>query len=97
MAFADGFAGLIGRQINSPSWLILGQRKSIAGTITMALVSLLVLLMIAICNDIPIDPLKILFLTTLAVGLEQISLWGIDNLTVPIGIAFAWNWMISLG
>ena len=97
MAFADGFAGLIGRQIKSPHWMILGQRKSVAGTITMALVGLLMLLLIAICNDMPIYPIKLIMITSLAVGLEQISIWGIDNLTVPISVAFAWNWMMNLG
>jgi len=45
--------------------------------------------------DAPYYPLRILAVTGLAVGLEQLSCWGIDNLTVPIGVAFTWSWMIA--
>ena len=43
MAFADGLAGLVGRSMTSPSWTVWQQRKSIAGTVTMGLVTALVL------------------------------------------------------
>ena len=43
MAFGDGLAGLIGRKVRSPNWLIWGQRKSIAGTLTMAVITLIIL------------------------------------------------------
>ena len=32
MSFGDGLAGLVGQNIKSPQWVILGQRKSLAGT-----------------------------------------------------------------
>ncbi len=96
MAFGDGLAGLIGRQIKSPSWKIWGQTKSIAGTATMAITGLIILTLLSKVIGLPIYPLKIIYVTFLAVGLEQISFWGIDNLTVPIGVAYAWQWIINI-
>ena len=93
MSFGDGLAGLIGPQINSPDWLILGQRKSVAGTLTMALVGLIVLFIISIISGVVIHPLLLISISCLAVCLEQIGPWGIDNITVPIGVAYGWLWI----
>ena len=43
MALGDGLAGLIGRNVESPKWVLFGQTKSSVGTMTMAVVSSLVL------------------------------------------------------
>jgi len=90
MALGDGLAGLLGRRLNSPSWQVLGQRRSLAGTATMALVSLAVLL--ALAAVVPAAPgLPALALLALAAtGLEQIALLGLDNLTVPVAVALLW-------
>ena len=39
MALGDGLAGLVGRGVQSPTWSVWQQRKSVAGTLTMALVT----------------------------------------------------------
>ena len=93
MAFADGLAGLVGRGMASPSWTIWQQRKSVAGTITMALVTALVLLLLVLLTQSPLHPLRLIAVCALAVGLEQFGRWGIDNLTVPIAVGLCWAWM----
>ncbi len=93
MAFGDGFAGLIGRQVKSPSWKVFGQRKSIAGTLSMACIGIIILVLIAKVSNASLDPLQIIAISGFAVALEQIGPWGIDNLTVPIGVASAWTLM----
>ena len=93
MAFGDGLAGLIGRAVRSPSWTILDQRKSIIGTTTMAIASAVVLLALVLMTQSQLTPFRLLAVCTLAVGLEQLSVWGIDNLTVPLGVALSWTWM----
>ena len=90
MSFGDGFAGLIGPQLRSADWMIFGQRKSIAGTLTMALVGLIVLVLISTISGAFINPLLLIAIACLACVLEQIGPWGIDNLTVPIGVAYGW-------
>ena len=95
MAFGDGLAGLIGRAVPSPSWTILDQRKSIIGTTTMALTSAVVLFALVLITHNQLTPLRLVAVCMLAVGLEQMSLWGIDNLTVPLGVALSWTWMTT--
>ena len=95
MAFGDGLAGLIGRAVPSPSWTILDQRKSIIGTTTMALTSAVVLFALVLITHNQLTPLRLVAVCMLAVGLEQMSKWGIDNLTVPLGVALSWSWMTA--
>ncbi len=95
MAFGDGLAGLLGRHIPSPSWKIFGQRKSMVGTGAMGLVGLIVLFSLALSSGLSIYPLRIIAITALAVSLEQISLWGVDNFSVPLAVAFAWQLFIT--
>ena len=93
MAAADGLAGLIGRALQSPQWQLWGQTKSIAGTLTMAVVSLGVLTGLAAFSPHHPDAPGLVMISLLAVGLEQLSKWGIDNLSVPIGVALSWQWL----
>ena len=86
MAFGDGLAGLIGKSINSPKWSVLGQTKSIAGTFTMGVVVGITTTTIYSINNLDIQPLEIIVISLIATFLEQISPWGIDNITVPIGV-----------
>jgi phytol kinase len=95
MAFGDGLAGLIGRAVHSPDWTVLDQRKSLIGTATMALTTAVVLASFVLITQSPLAPLRLLAVCTLAAGLEQMSVWGIDNLTVPLGVALSWTWMTA--
>ena len=93
MAFGDGLAGLIGQNVSSPSWKVWGQRKSIAGTFSLALVCFIVLGVFSQITIGNINYIYLLVITIVTVGLEQISMWGLDNLTVPLGVSFAWAWI----
>ena len=93
MAFADGLAGLVGRGMTSPSWTVWQQRKSVAGTVTMGLVTALVLLLLVLISQSPLHPLRLIAVCALAVGLEQWGRWGIDNLSVPMAVGLCWTWM----
>ncbi|WP_392349903.1 diacylglycerol/polyprenol kinase family protein [Parasynechococcus sp.] len=91
MALGDGLAGLIGRGLTSPQWTVGGQRKSLAGTLTMAVVSLTVLVGVGwLGNGVP-SPLTLTLMTSSAVLLEQFSAGGVDNLTVPISVGLLWQ------
>ena len=88
--------GLIGRSINSPKWSILGQTKSIVGTLTMGSVVAITTSIIYSTNNLGIQPLEIIVISLIATFLEQISPWGIDNLTVPIGVTYIGIWLIGM-
>ena len=96
MAFGDGFAGLIGKSINSPKWSVLGQTKSIAGTFTMGTVVAITTTTISSINNLGIQPLEIILISLIATFLEQISPWGIDNITVPIGVTCIGIWIVGI-
>ena len=108
MAFGDGLAGLLGPLVRSPSWSLLGQRKSLVGTSAMAIASATVLGLLWslqgpagagsgsglahwAASGPPQAAAAILVLTALAVGLEQLSAYGLDNLSVPLVVGLLWS------
>ena len=94
MTFGDGLAGLIGKSFNSKSWIFFEQKKSLYGTITMFLTSLIVVCSIGYSqqNSIDLNYFTIAFIATL---FEQFSVLGIDNLIVPISSALFFNFLIT--
>ena len=94
MTFGDGLAGLIGKSFNSKSWIFFKQKKSIYGTITMLLTSLIVVCSIGFSqqNSLNLNYFTIAFIATL---LEQFSVLGIDNFIVPISSALFFNFFIT--
>ena len=84
MALGDGMAGLVGPLLPSPRWQLWGQTKSLLGTLTMAVLAVLVLRLSL--PDLAWPPLLATALA--ATVLEQLSWGGLDNLTVPIATAW---------
>ena len=94
MALGDGLAGLIGRGVESPKWVLFGQTKSTAGTMTMAGVSGLVLIGLAQWSGAELLPPVALSMVAVATGLEQLSWRGLDNLSVPLSVGVLWNQLV---
>ena len=94
MTFGDGFAGLIGKNFKSKSWVFLNQKKSIFGTMTMFITSLIVVFGLSYFQkySLNINILTIAFISTI---IEQFSIFGIDNFIVPISAAFCFNFFIT--
>ena len=95
MTFGDGLAGLIGKSFNSKSWLIFKQKKSLFGTLTMFLASLIVVCSVggyAQQNGFNLNYFAIAVLATL---LEQFSIVGIDNLIVPVTSSLCFNFFVT--
>ena len=94
MTFGDGLAGLIGKSFNSKSWILFNQKKSLFGTMTMFLTSLIVVSSIGYTqqSSLNFNYFTIAFFATL---LEQFSVLGIDNLIVPISSALFFNFFIT--
>jgi phytol kinase len=94
MAVGDGLAGLIGPLWPSPSWQVLGQRRSLLGTGTMALASGAVLTVLKLASGgLSAGPSwpAVLLIAMAATLLEQLAVGGIDNLSVPLGVAWLWQ------
>ncbi len=94
MTFGDGLAGLIGKSFDSKSWIFFKQKKSLLGTTTMFLTSLIVVCSIGYAqqNNLNLNYFTVAFFATL---LEQFSVLGIDNLIVPISSALFFNFFIT--
>jgi phytol kinase len=90
MALGDGLAGLVGPLWPSPSWQVMGQKRSLLGTSTMAGASLIALSGLSLAVGGPSWP-QLLMITTAATLLEQLAVGGIDNLSVPLGVAWLWQ------
>ena len=94
MALGDGLAGLIGRNVASPKWVLFGQTKSSVGTMTMAVVSSLVLIGLARWSGADLSLPAALGMVAMATGLEQLSWSGLDNLSVPLSVGVLWSQMV---
>ena len=94
MTFGDGLAGLIGRNFKSKSWKIFNQKKSIIGTTTMFLISFLVVSILGYKNNLDFN-YYYFWIALLATVLEQISIIGIDNFSVPIVTSTVFHLLIT--
>ena len=94
MALGDGLAGLIGRNVGSPKWVLFGQTKSSVGTMTMAVVSGLVLIGLARWSGADLSLPAALGMVAMATGLEQLSWSGLDNLSVPLSVGVLWSQLV---
>ena len=94
MALGDGLAGLIGRNVDSPKWVLFGQTKSSVGTMTMAVVSSLVLIGLAQWSGADLSLPAALGMVAMATGLEQLSWGGLDNLSVPLSVGVLWSQLV---
>ncbi len=94
MALGDGLAGLIGRNVASPKWVLFGQTKSSVGTMTMAVVSGLVLIGLARWSGAELSLPAALGMVAMATGLEQLSWSGLDNLSVPLSVGVLWSQLV---
>ena len=94
MALGDGLAGLIGRNVASPKWVLFGQTKSSVGTMTMAAVSGLVLIGLARWSGADLSLPAALGMVAMATGLEQLSWSGLDNLSVPLSVGVLWSQLV---
>ena len=94
MALGDGLAGLIGRNVASPKWVLFGQNKSSVGTMTMAVVSGLVLISLARWSGADLSVPAALGMVAMATGLEQLSWSGLDNLSVPLSVGVLWSQLV---
>ena len=95
MTFGDGLAGLIGKSFSSRNWIFFNQKKSLYGTITMFLTSLIVVSSIGYLEQNSIN-LNFFTIALLATLLEQFSVLGIDNFIVPISSAICFNFLITI-
>ena len=91
MAYGDGLAGLLGRRIKSKRYKLSDTKKSVAGSITMFVISTLLIggYLLYWHKEIfwstPHWPLVSVMIGFVITAIEAISAKGTDNITVPLG------------
>lgn len=84
MGYGDGFAAVVGKKIKSKEYKILGTTKTIAGSATMFIFSLLISCIVFCIMGMEYFILKAFITAVIATVLEAISVKGLDNISVPI-------------
>lgn len=96
MGYGDGFAAIVGIKYGRHKFKVLGNSKSLEGSLAMFIFSFTVSLFILyIFNPINII-LFSLILALISTILEAFSPYGLDNLTVPLGTSLLYYLLIIL-
>ncbi len=98
MAWGDGLAAIVGQKLGRNPYQVWGNQKSVEGTAVLVSVSYLIttVILYIVQGNLPGTWFVGIPVAIAAIGLESISQWGIDNLTLPIGtalIAFSLNYL----
>lgn len=89
MSLADGLAAVVGTRYGAGNdYQVLGARKSLAGSGTFLFVSYVILLSLSLFSAHVAIP-WCLTVAAIATGLENFGFRGLDNLLVPLFVAFA--------
>lgn len=88
MAYGDGFAAVIGKMVKSKTYRIGETTKSIAGSITMFIISMILIVLYFLYMGTPFtNTMRIAVIMSFAVTIiEAVSTKGIDNISVPISV-----------
>ncbi len=103
MTWGDGLAALVGQRFGKHKYKVLGRQKSLEGSLTVTAVSYLIgsSILLSVQGNVWQTWLVSLAVALVATGLEVVSMFGIDNLTVPLGsaaVAFFLNtWLVGSG
>ena len=91
MSLADGLAAVIGTRFGkSTAYHVFGYRKSVAGTMTFAVVSLFLLLGYVMLTHGTYSP-WLLLIACGATILENLAVHGFDNVAIPVLVAAGLN------
>lgn len=86
MGYGDGLAAIVGQKMKSKKFVIGNSTKSFAGSFTMFCISLFISLVVFCFLGTEYLICKAVAISIIATILEAISIKGLDNITVPIGI-----------
>lgn len=84
MGYGDGLAAVVGKRFRSKEYKIFGATKTIAGSITMYVVSLIISCIVFYIMGMEYFIIKAFITAIIAALLEAVSVKGLDNISVPI-------------
>jgi len=89
MGFSDAIGGFIGERYGKHFFTIMGNKKTIEGSMVFFLTSVIVT-----CIFYPVLGYQVLLFPLILVFVEAISIYGLDNLVLPIVAAFLFDFFI---
>lgn len=106
LGYGDGLAALIGHRFGEKAQTLsfLGHRKTVPGSLTMVLVSLMVAALVFACSGNglgglpPVSPqllLSLLFIGVAGGVTEAVTPFGLDNLTIPLVTGLLYWWLLA--
>lgn len=84
MGYGDGFAAVVGKRFKSKEYNIFGAKKTIAGSTTMFVISLIISCIVFYIIGMKYFIIKAFITSIIATLLEAISVKGLDNISVPV-------------
>ena len=84
MAYGDGLAAILGKLIKSKKYKVYDTEKSIAGSLTMFIVTFIIVAIYLIYINSPLWYVKAIIIGLIITVLEAVSIKGTDNITVLI-------------
>ena len=82
--YGDGLAAVIGQSVKSPEYKVFGNKKTVAGSMTMFFVTLLIIAGFLQYSASEYIAIKSILIASLMTVIEAISIKGTDNITVPL-------------
>ncbi|HEX5744441.1 MAG TPA: hypothetical protein VFX84_03275 [Candidatus Saccharimonadales bacterium] len=93
MSLADGFAAVMGVRYGRQSYLVFAHRKSVVGTMTFFVTAFAILFAYSQTADVQLRLAFMAGSAALAALIENLAVAGLDNLVVPVLVAFLlMNW-----
>ena len=99
MTWGDAFAAIIGKRYGRHQYTVFGATRSIEGSATMFIVSLISVILAGLVISPQLTALGILLAlvsATLCTIAEALSPWGLDNLIVPAASVLVWLSFVAL-
>ena len=84
MGYGDGLAAVIGQAVKSKEFIIKGNKKSVAGSLAMFGVTLIIFLAFLTYSNSEYVVIKSILIAIFMTVVEAISIKGLDNITVPV-------------
>lgn len=92
MSLADGLAAIVGTRYGKSSrYYVANHVKSVVGSATFILVSLLILAGYGLVTGVTLQPYILLAIAFSTAAVENIGIYGFDNLLVPLMVALTLN------
>ena len=84
MGYADGMAAIVGKGIDSPEYSVNGNKKTLAGSVTMFIISLIIISGALSYLGVTNFFVKAIIMAIITTIVEGVSIKGTDNLTIPL-------------